>query len=75
MGSVRARSGAVKGKCPSGAGADPSFTYSFLLLAPLQPSGKGRGGRRVEHDVGRPASSALDVDVQNGVATSLLGTW
>lgn len=52
MGSVRARSGAVKGKCPAGPGADHLFTYSFLLLASLQPSGKGRGGRRVKPDVG-----------------------
>lgn len=43
MGSVRARNGAVKGKCPSGPGADHLFTCSFLLLAPLQPAGKGRG--------------------------------
>lgn len=75
MGSVRVRSGAGKGKCPSGPGADHLFTYSFLLLAPLQPSGKGRGGSRVKPDVGRPASSALDGGVQGGVATSLLGTW
>lgn len=62
MGSVRVRSGAGKGKCPSGPGADHLFMYSFLLLAPLaafrerkREEGKARcGAARPALDGGRP---------------------